>query len=227
MNKVIGYFVFLWCLGYLPLGGVVAQPPRSETPDSRTQPIIDSAMTEAEAFAGLDPACPPEVRARQKLVTVTYFGFDDKLHQGQLVIDQQLEQDLQEIFRIARECRFPFQSVIPISHPRFRRNGRWDDDLSMQANNTSAFNYRVIAGTTRLSNHAFGRAIDINPMQNPYVRGDYISPKGATYAPRSRGTLTADHPLTRAFRQRGWEWGGTWESRQDYQHFEKPLVAEE
>ncbi len=188
------------------------------------RPLVDIAMTEAEAFAGLDPACPPNIRERQRVVEVRYLGFDGKIHQGQLVLDRALVGDIQEIFQLALDIEFPFQSVIPISHPRFRKEGGWDDNLSMDANNTSAFNYRVIAGSQRLSNHAYGRAIDINPLQNPYIKGNYLSPTAGYYAPDTPGTLTPEHPLTRAFLKRGWNWGGFWETSLDFQHFDKLLT---
>jgi peptidoglycan L-alanyl-D-glutamate endopeptidase CwlK len=185
--------------------------------------VADSTMTTAEAFAGLSPRCPPALRDRQALVAVEYWGFDEKLHRGQLVIDADLVADVQAVFAVAREHRFPLQSVIPVSHPRFRKDGAWSDDLSMAANNTSGFNYRPVTGGTSLSRHALGRAIDVNPLQNPYVKGDVVLPPGARYDRRAPGTLTADHPVTKAFLARGWDWGGHWHSLKDYQHFEKPL----
>ncbi len=187
------------------------------------EPIIDSRMTREEAFDGLDETCPADIRARQKVVTVTYYSFDRKVHEGQLVIDSEVADDVRTVFEVALRERFPISSVIPISDKRFRKNGRWDDDLSMAANNTSAFNYRVITGGTRLSKHAYGRAIDINPFLNPYIKGTTILPPGSAYDPNIAGTLTADHPIVRTFVGLGWEWGGDWTSLKDYQHFEKPL----
>lgn len=99
------------------------------------KPIIDSKMSKKEVFDGLDPKCPPEIRKRQKIVKVKYYSFDGKVHQGQLVIDKDLVKDIKIIFKLALEIRFPIHSVIPVSHPDFRKNGRWDDDLSMIANN--------------------------------------------------------------------------------------------
>jgi peptidoglycan L-alanyl-D-glutamate endopeptidase CwlK len=127
------------------------------------------------------------------------------------------------VFALALQEHFPIYSVIPVSDKRFRKDGRWDDELSMEANNTSAFNYREITGGGRLSNHAYGRAIDINTFQNPYIKNGIVLPHGAKYDPSVAGTLTADHPIVRAFLQLGWVWGGNWTSPKDYQHFEKPL----
>lgn len=186
-------------------------------------PIVDSRMSREEAFEGLDEKCPEDIRKRQKVVNVKYYSFDRKVHEGQLVIDGELEDDIKAVFEEALKERFPIHSVIPISDKRFRKDGRWDDDLSMEANNTSAFNYRRITGGIRLSKHAYGTAIDINPFQNPYIKGSIILPKGAAYDPHVEGTLTADHPVVHVFLRLGWEWGGNWTSRKDYQHFEKPL----
>lgn len=187
-----------------------------------SNPIIDAQMTRDEALDGLNPDCPPEILDKQRLVTVTYWSFDAKVHRGQLVVDEALVDDVQQVFAVALEHRFPIASVIPIAHPRFRKDGVWDDHLSMAANNTSCFNYRSIEGGRKLSNHAMGRAIDINPVQNPYVRGEIVLPPGSSYAPVRAGTLHADDPIVRAFTERGWTWGGTWQTLKDYQHFEKP-----
>src|SRR5437868_7556799 len=197
---------------------------RGQTPRRGTlkHPIIDSRMTEKEAFEGLDPKCPDEIRKRQRLITVKYYSTDGQVHQGQLVIDADLVGDVKQVFALALRERFPIYSVIPISDRRFRRENRWDDELSMEANNTSAFNYREVTGGGRLSNHAYGRALDINTFLNPYLKGDLTLPHGATYDPKIAGTFTADSPIVREFLRLGWTWGGNWTSPKDYQHFENP-----
>lgn len=202
----------LWAAAARPAGpaGTVADP------------IVDSKMTDDEAFDGLDRRCPKALRDAQKVVAVTYWGFDGKVHRGQLVVDRELEKDVAEVFEVAFKERFPLRSVVPVSAAPFRKDGRWDDDLSMAANNTSAFNYREVTGGGALSKHALGRAVDVNPLQNPYVKGKLTLPPGAKYDPAAPGTLTAEHPVTKAFLARGWEWGGNWTSLKDYQHFEKP-----
>jgi peptidoglycan LD-endopeptidase CwlK len=126
-----------------------AQSPRT---GASKHPIIDSRMTAKEAFDGLDPKCPAPIRKRQKVVKLKYYSSDGKIHQGQLVIDGELKNDIRKVFALALKEHFPIYSVIPISDKRFRRDG-WDDELSMEANNTSAFNYREITGGGRLSNH--------------------------------------------------------------------------
>jgi peptidoglycan LD-endopeptidase CwlK len=186
-------------------------------------PVVDSRMDKRQAFDGLDPKCPEAIRKRQRLITVKYYSFDKRIHQGQLVLDKDLVADIKRVFRAALDQRFPINSVIPISDPRFRKNGRWDDDLSMIANNTSAFNYRNVTGGTTLSNHATGRAVDINTVQNPYFKGTIKLPPNGNYDAAAEGTFTPDSPLVKFFQQLGWTWGGTWKSPTDYQHFEKPL----
>jgi hypothetical protein len=185
-------------------------------------PIIDSRMTEEEALDGLDPKCPEEIRKRQRLVTVEYYSMDGLVHRGQLVLDADLVSDVKRVFALALKERFPVRSVIPISDKRFRKDGRWDDELSMEADNTSSFNYREVTGGGRLSNHAYGRAVDINTFENPYIKGETVLPRGSHYDPKVAGTFTADSPLVLEFKRLGWAWGGDWTTPRDYQHFEKP-----
>jgi hypothetical protein len=99
-----------------------------------------------------------------------------------------------------------------------------DDDRSMAPDNTSAFNCRRVTGSPRWSEHAYGRAVDINPLENPYVTGAgaVLPPEGAAHTGRDPGTLgliTADGPVVDAFAAIGWHWGGDWSSGRDYQHF--------
>ncbi|MDT5155732.1 MAG: peptidoglycan LD-endopeptidase CwlK [Acidobacteriota bacterium] len=225
MIMSIRWFRALWVSVSLVLavalsgGDVHSQTSRRGTPK---HPIIDSKMTEREAFDGLDPKCPDEIRKRQRLVTVKYYSMDKQVHQGQLVIDEELTGDIKQVFALALKERFPIYSVIPISDKRFRKENRWDDELSMEADNTSSFNYREVTGGGRLSNHAYGRAIDINTFLNPYIKGDLILPRGATYDPKIDGTFTANNPIVLEFLRLGWAWGGNWTNPKDYQHFEKP-----
>lgn len=211
-----------WLLALSFAAGVQSAATAAPPAGTAADPVVDSAMTVDEAFEGLDPKCPKAIRDRQTVVPVLYLGFDKKVHRGQIVVDRDVAKDVAEVFAVALKSGFPIQAVVPISHPRFRKDRSWSDDLSMAANNTSAFNYRLITGGTALSNHATGRAVDINPVQNPYIKGKVTLPVGAKYAPAAEGTLTADHPVTQAFLARGWKWGGDWAGRPDYQHFEKP-----
>lgn len=187
-----------------------------------TNPIIDSNMSLSQA---LRKESPPEFKERQRLVDLEYYSFDGKIHRGQLVIDERLVGDILEVFRVALESKFPIGSVIPIANERFLRNGEYNEDnLSMHSNNTSAFNYRVITGGKSLSKHAYGFAIDINPVQNPYIKKDTVLPPNAVYDKMKPGTLTLDSPVVKTFIRLGWTWGGNWQSLKDYQHFEKDLL---
>lgn len=197
-----------------------ANPQVEVAGDGRPHIEIDSQMTLEEALDGVSPDCPRRILDRQELVDVTYYSFDNQLHRGQIVVDRELVDDVRDVFDVIRELRFPIASVIPISHSSFRKDGRWDDELSMRRNNTSAFNYRETAGGN-LSYHALGRAIDINPVQNPFDNEGVIHPAGAVFDPSVPGTLTEKGALVQAFIDRGWEWGGRWVRQKDYQHFEK------
>jgi peptidoglycan LD-endopeptidase CwlK len=154
---------------------------------------------------------------RMALVTVPYRSFKGEALIGQLVVDRELVPEVGEIFHEIFEAGFLIAQIVPIYA------FGWDDEASMDANNTSAFNYRYIMGTTRLSNHSLGRAIDINPMQNPYfARDNKVYPTGAVYRLSAPGTITPDGPVVAAFKSRGWIWGGDWSTPVDLQHFEKP-----
>jgi len=190
-------------------------------PGSLQNPIIDCDISLSTA---LRKYSPPEFKKRQRLIDVLYYSFDGKIHKGQLVIDERLVSDIREAFKVALNTGFPIKSVIPICHNRFYKNGLWNsDDQSMLANNTSAFNYRTATGSKVLSNHAYGFAIDINPAQNPYIKGRKILPPGAVYDIRKPGTLYEGSPVVRTFKRLGWTWGGNWKTLKDYQHFEKVL----
>lgn len=173
---------------------------------------IDSQMTLKEALAGL--TIHPEIREQLTLINVKYYGFDGKIHSGELVVNKRVEKNIESIFMKLLSIKFPIERVVPIS------KYNWDDEKSMQANNTSAFNYRVIKGTKRLSKHSYGLAIDVNPLLNPYVKKNSVEPEGAVYNPKIPGTITAESQVVKIFKSYGWSWGGDWRKGKDYQHFE-------
>ena len=167
-----------------------------------------------EALAGLE--IPSDIRETLVLIDIKHLSFDGSIRNGQLVLHQDLAQETKAIFDFLTECRFPIQKVIPIVAYG------WDDEASMQDNNTSAFNYRQIVATNTLSSHSFGRAIDINPLQNPYfARDGKVYPEGSVYDPAVIGTITKDAEAVRLFKGYGWEWLGEREQNPDYQHFQK------
>jgi hypothetical protein len=221
--KILIGVIFILFLAVSPAGAFAQTAVDDKNPGTFKHPIIDSKMSKKEAFDGLDPKCPKSIRKRQKLIRLKYYSFDGRVHQGQMVLDKDLVRDVKKVFDVALKEKFPVKSVIPISDMRFRKNGRWDDDLSMAAGNSSSFNYREITGGGRLSNHAYGRAVDLNTFQNPYIKGKISLPSGAKYDPTAPGTFTADSPIVKTFISLGWAWGGNWKSPTDYQHFEKPI----
>jgi peptidoglycan L-alanyl-D-glutamate endopeptidase CwlK len=182
--------------------------------------IVDSRLTENEALAQ-NPAlpCPTEILLKQRCVEIHYISFDEQVHQGQIVVHQDIVDSVKEIFIELLKMHFPIAQVIPISDPQFM----WDDETSMVHNNTSAFNYRTIAGSEKLSLHAYGRAIDINPLLNPYIHNEHVSPRNAVYRESVPGTIKKDSEVVKIFKQHGFAWGGDWIDCKDYQHFEKPL----
>jgi len=177
--------------------------------------VIDSDVAFEEAVAGI--SIPQSILENLRLVDVYYYGFDEKIHKGQLVVHKDVVLDVIEIFELIRESHFPIDKVVPIG-----KYG-WSDEKSMRDNNTSAFNYRFISGSRVISNHAAGLAIDINPALNPYIKNGNSLPENCIYDTTKVGTISASSELVKEFRQRGWEWGGDWKSLKDYQHFEKKL----
>ena len=178
--------------------------------------IIDSNMSFEEAIAG--STAPQSVIDSLVLLNVIYYSTDNKLHKGQILVNKAVQKDINTFFKKAQEMKFPIKKVVPIV------KYNWDDDASMADNNSSAFNYRFIAGTKKLSNHSFGRAIDINPYFNPviYKETGKVSPSGAKYNPKSKGVFSQDNPLVILMKKLGWRWGGDWTSLKDYHHFDKP-----
>jgi len=161
------------------------------------------------------PVAPAELRR----VTVPYWGFDGKAHRGALVVNASVAARVGFVFeRLYRE-RFPIRRMAPIS----AYGG--SDDRSMAADNTSAFNcrYAVAPGAKRWSVHAYGEAVDVNPVENPYLEGGRVlPPAGRRYRDRAdvrRGMAVAGGTLVNAFAAAGWLWGGRWTASPDWQHF--------
>jgi len=159
--------------------------------------------------------CPVPV-SDLRLVTLTYWSFDGLTRDGQLVVNRDAVRPIVHAMHALYDARFPIRRMVLVD-----RYGA-DDDRSMAADNTSAFNCRPVKGTSRWSQHAYGRAIDINPLENPYVLGNHVSPpRGralANRALRRKGMIHAGDAAVRAFAAVGWGWGGYWRSPKDYQH---------
>lgn len=162
------------------------------------------------------PGCPVALEDL-RYVALTHWGFDGRMHDGEVVVHRDAADAIVSVFATLFDERFPLEQV------RLVDDFGGDDDRSMAANNTSAFNCRAATGSSRWSEHAYGRAIDLNPIQNPFVTrgGSVLPPEGAAFADRhaAPGVITADGPVVAAFAHIGWEWGGHWSSGKDYQHF--------
>jgi hypothetical protein len=160
--------------------------------------------------------CPVPL-ADLRLVTVSYWSFDGMGHVGRLVVNQDAARAIAEVMHTLFTSRYPIRRMIPVQ--AFDGN----DGRSMAADNTSAFNCRDVRGSGIWSQHAYGRAIDINPRENPEVVGSTVRPKHARkYADRSlhaEGMIYPGDVVVQAFSAVGWGWGGSWTSLKDYQHF--------
>jgi len=156
-------------------------------------------------------------------IGLKYVDFDGETHAGEMIVNEQLAREVTEVFVALFEAEYPLASVRLVSD----YGEPHDDNLSMEANNTSAFNYRQITGSRKLSRHSYGAAIDINPVQNPYIDGDRVAPPNAQdYVDRSLGLpgmIDHDDLAYRLLTERGWTWGGDWRGDKDYQHFSKDL----
>lgn len=183
--------------------------------------VVDSALPGRDAITTHQPPdVRPEIQKHLVVVPVRYYGPDGELHQGQIVVHEALEQDVVEIFTTIRRSRFPLESVLPIAHPLIQQKGPYG--LSPDTNNSSGYVWRPIVGDRRLSMHALGLAVDLNPRLNPYIKGDRVLPPGAVYDTTVPGTLLPDSPVVQAFKRLGWEWGGDWTGEKvDYMHFQK------
>jgi hypothetical protein len=161
------------------------------------------------------PVPPSQLRT----VRLSYWGFDGGPHRGRLVVNRRVTGDVVAVFRRLYAARFPIRRIVPVA----AYGG--SDDASMAADNTSAFNCRRAVGsrTGSWSAHAFGTAIDVNPVENPYVLGGRaLPPAGRRYLDRSAvrpGMALPGGVLVRAFEGVGWRWGGRWRVSPDYQHF--------
>jgi hypothetical protein len=190
----------------------LAAPPFQGT-ISTIGPELRSTMT----GSSWRPGCPVGFRDL-RLLTLSHYGFDGRVRRGRLVVHRTAAQPLARVFRRLYERRFPVRRM------RLVDAYGASDFRSIEADNTSAFNCRRVAGTSRWSMHAYGLAIDVNPIENPYVSSDGTVSHRASrpYIDRSRirpGMAYSGGPLVEAFRSIGWGWGGTWSGAKDYQHF--------
>ncbi|WP_245658523.1 M15 family metallopeptidase [Microtetraspora malaysiensis] len=176
-------------------------------------------MTRDQVRYSWRPGCPVQV-SDLRMITMTHWGFDDKIHTGRLVVNKDVADDLVSVFKRLYGYRFPIRKMEPIDAYK------GSDFDSIEANNTSAFNCRAATGSTSWSEHAYGRAIDINPRENPYVYADGSNAhrNADAYVKRpldKPGVINPGDRVVRAFESIGWGWGGDWSGAKDLQHFSK------
>lgn len=211
--------------------------PSENTSAEETKKTYGNRMTYAEGF--FFETISPEIEQRisgksypkgctyplenLRYVKVKYYDFDGRVQSGELIVNTLIAQDIVEIFKELYDAKYPIEKIRLIDEYNA------SDDASMADNNSSAFNYRCVDGTSTLSNHSYGLAVDINPLYNPYVRTgfgdrDVLPVNGADYADREKDfphKITKGDVCYNAFVSRGFLWGGEWDNPVDYQHFYK------
>lgn len=169
----------------------------------------------ARMHASWRPGCPVPLEDL-RYVRLTHHDMVGGVAQGELVVHADVADGVVEVFRALFDAGFPVASM------RLVDDFGADDDASMAADNTSAFNCRAVTGGTGWSEHSSGRAIDVNPVENPYVRGSTVlPPAGAAFVgrPDAPGVIHDGDVVVTAFAAHGWQWGGDWTRPVDYQHF--------
>lgn len=193
-----------------------ALPTPSAPSFTGTVTTLSASQRRSITGASWTPGCPVPLDDLRDL-TVSHYTDDGTIRVGDLIVHADAARAMLTVFRKLFALRYPIHSLRPVD------TYRGDDEASMTANNTSAFNCRPVEGSSSWSQHAYGRAIDLNPFKNPSVENGTVDPPTATqYADRSRRDpemIRHGDPVWAAFASVGWRWGGDWHSPKDYQHF--------
>jgi hypothetical protein len=197
--------------------GAASPAPIARAPFAGGIVALSPSVREAMTGASWRRGCPVSLD-ELRLVRARYVGFDGRPHTGRIVVHRDVAGDVLAVLRTLYAERFPIRRMVPVE-----AYGA-SDYRSIEADNTSAFNCRYVDGTTRWSEHAYGRAIDLNPIENPYVTsgGTTSHPASRPYlrrAPYRAGMAVEGGTVVRAFASAGWAWGGRWSGARDYQHF--------
>jgi len=180
---------------------------------SKITPQIEKRMRQGGSYKDYCPISLNDLR----YIKLKYIGFDGKEHWGELIVNKAIAKDVVSIFKELYNIKYPIKQMRLVS------DFGASDYASIEADNTSAFNCRYVDGTHKWSNHTYGRAIDLNPIENPYVsKSGHISHKASLkYASRQpyKGVVTPQ--IVNIFKKYGFKWGGDWHCCKDYQHFEK------
>lgn len=195
----------------LPTADLLPPPPNTSFA-SAVRPVPAAVLTRSTWRA----ECPVTV-AQLRYVTVSFWGFDGGHHTGELLVNASVADAVVGVFAKLHAARFPLEEMRVTAAPEL------DAPPTGDGNNTGAFVCRPVRGQTRWSAHAYGLAIDLNPFNNPYTRGDLVLPELASaYVNRANirpGMVRAGDVAVRAFTAAGWTWGGTWTSPRDLMHF--------
>jgi len=226
LSRALGYRTAAACTVAAALVCVALTGGASQAQEGTVVPV-DRALCDNMKRHHVIKAGAPVGCKRLKLVRFSYLGFDGQVHgDGEIMVMDAAADSVARIFARLREMGFP------VAKARLIDNYEGNDDASLADNNTSAFNFRNVAGTSSLSLHAYGLAIDLNPLQNPYVQHSgaglvYSPPAGAAYADRLKGQpekrlrLGLAEAVIDPFADEGFlVWGGTWKTSIDYQHFQ-------
>ena len=206
------------------------QPTPPELQDRQLETLELLPPPTDDQFVGTIEPIPPEVLTRSSWVpecpvsldelsylTMTHFGFDQRFHTGEMIVNASVAADVVEVFRRLHEARFPIEQMRVITKEEIDAHptGDWND--------TTSFVCRPAVGSSSWSQHAFGTGIDINPFHNPYLKGDLVLPELASaYVDRDDvrvGMIVPGDAATEAFAEIGWGWGGHWSSLKDWMHF--------
>lgn len=187
-------------------------PPSADSFESSVAPLTGDPLARS-TWNELCPVTVDELR----YVTVSFWGFDDRPHTGELILHERVVADVVTVFETLYQARFPIEEM------RIVTPADLDAPPTGDGNNTASFACREVTGGSRFSEHAYGLAIDINPFHNPYVKGELILPELATSyierTPLRPGMVAEGGVAVAAFDAIGWGWGGRWQSLTDYHHF--------
>jgi hypothetical protein len=198
--------------------GLAASPAEAASPAGFRGWVAPIDRTLSARMTGVSwrAGCPVGLRDL-RVVGASHWDFAGRVRIGRVIVHRDVAADVLSVFRRLFEARFPLRRVVPVD------TYGGSDFRSIEADNTSAFNCRYVAGTRRWSEHAYGRAIDVNPIENPFVSGGRTShPASVPFLDRTRchrGMACPGNALVRAFARIGWGWGGYWSGVKDYQHF--------
>ena len=184
-------------------------------------PQIKQRMVNGGSYKSYCPISLNDLR----YIKLKYIGFDNKEHTGELIVNKSIAKDIVNIFRELYNIKYPIKQMRLVS------DFGASDYNSIEADNTSAFNCRYVDGTKKWSNHTYGKAIDINPIENPYVSnsGHTSHKKSYPFVARVRANnslafkamFLRDDKAVKIFKKYGFRWGGDWRCCKDYQHFDK------